>query len=554
MIGSIRKHSKWLWIVIAGLTIISFVVFMGSGPARSGGRAVGGGLGTIYGLPVTAQDFAQAQGAFSIYHWMHTGQWPEKSGMTREEQEREIYIRILLAKKAAQLGVHAGESTLVAAAAEFLRQIGRGGQAVPMQQFERQVLAPEHLGVNDLQNFLREELVIQQLVQTLGLPGAFVTPQEAGLLYDRRNQEVSAEAVFFSASNYLSQITAAPAAVAQFYTNNMAAYREPDRVQVSYVFFDVTNFLAQSKAEWEKTNFTEYVEAVYRQYGQSQFADAKTPEEAKAKIRELVIRERALEDARQSANAFAAALFAMEPPKPENLATMAGQKGMAIRTTSPFPADYGPEDINTPPAFTRAAFQLNADEPFAGPIAGPNGVYVIALAGRMPSMIPALPQILPRVTRDYQEQQAVALAQKAGADFQRSLAAQMAAGSSFAKAAVAAGHAPLALPPFSLSTASMAELEGRAMIEQAKQAAFTTPIGHVSDFVPTQEGGFVLFVREMLPVNQAKKNAELSQFILQYQRERQGEAFNLWLMSEANRELRNTPYYQKQVMGKKPQS
>ena len=552
MIGSIRKHSKWLWIVIAGLTIISFVVFMGSGPMRSGGRA-SGDLGTIYGQAVTVKDYTKAQGSYYLYHWIHTGQWPDKSGTAREEMEREIYIRILIAKKAAQLGVQVGENTLVAAADNFLRQLGRNGQPVPMQQFDRQVLSPARLGVEDLQNFLREELVIQQLIQTLGLPGALVTPQEAGLLYDRRHQEVSVEAVFFAASNYVSQVAATPAAVAQFYTNNMAAYRLPDRVQVNYVFFDVTNFLAQAKAEWEKTNLTEYVEAIYRQYGQSQFADAKTPDEAKAKIREMVFRERALENARQTANEFAAALFATEPVKPDNLAALAKQKDLTVHTTAPFSADYGPGEINTPPAFTKAAFQLSGDDPFAGPIVGPTGVYIIALADRLPSTIPPLAQVQSRVTEDFQEQQAAALAQRAGMEFQRALAAQMAAGNTFAKAAVAAGHAPHVLPPFSLVTQMLPELDGHATIDQAKQAAFTTPVGHASSFTPGIDGGFVLFVKEMLPVDQAKKNADLPQFMMQYQRERQGEAFNLWLKAESNRELRTTPVFRKQASGAAPQ-
>jgi hypothetical protein len=35
----------------------------------------------------------------------------------------------------------------------------------------------------------------------------------------------------------------------------------------------------------------------------------------------------------------------------------------------------------------------------------------------------------------------------------------------------------------------------------------------------------------------------LPQFTTQVRRARQNEAFNLWLQSEANRELRNTPVY-----------
>jgi hypothetical protein len=414
-----------------------------------------------------------------------------------------------------------------------------------MAQFVQQYLAPEGLTVMDLQNFLRDELVVQQLIQTLGLSGALVTPQEAGLIYDRDHQEVSAQAVFFSASNYLAQTTATPAAIGQFYTNNMAAYREPDRVQVSYVAFEVSNYLAQAKAEWEKTNLTEYVNAVYLQYGQTQFPEAKTPDEAKAKIRELVIRERAIKDARQIANDFAVKLFAVEPIKPENLAALAKAQGLTVHTTAPFNERFGPEEFTAPATFAKAAFGLTADVPFAGPVPGAEAVYVIALANQLPSAIPPLDQIHARVAKDLQAQEALVLAQRAGTNFYYSLTVQMAAGKTFAQAAVAAAQTPLVLPPFSLSTGELPEIGDRADIRQVKSAAFTTTAGHISNFVPTQDGGFVLFVQQLLPLDTTKKNADLTQFLNQVRRARQNEAFNLWLQGEANRELRDTPFYQR---------
>ena len=517
---------------------------MGAGPVHNGGGGSAGGYGTIYGKPVTGQEFMRAQAEFYLYHWLRSnGQWPDKSGMSRQDIDRETYIRLLLQRKAAKLGVSVSDEALVKAAGEFLSSIGRSGQAVPMQTFVDQVLTPEGLTALDLQNFLRDELVIQQLIQTLGLPGALVTPQEAGLLYDRENQEVSAQVVFFAASNYLSQVSMTPAAVAQFYTNNMAVYRQPDRLQVSYVFFNVTNFLAQSKAEWAKTNFEENVEAYYRQ-NLSQFADAKTPDEAKIKVRELLIRIRAQMDAHQAAKEFTTALFAMEPAKAENLGTLAKQKGLEVRTTAPFSEQNGPDDLNVSASFTKAAFQLNDDVPLAGPLAAADGFYLIALANRLPSSIPALDQIRARVVQDYQNQEALALAEKNGTNFYVQLSVQMATGKTFAQAAVATGHAPVILSPFSLSSSEVAEIGDHASIGQIKQAAFTTPVGHISRFLPDQDGGFVLFVQEMLPVDQAKKNAQLPQFTAQVRRARQSEAFNLWLMGEANRELANTPFAQ----------
>lgn len=548
MIGTIRKHSKWLWILIAGLTIISFVFFMSSGPVRNSGGSSKNPYGTIYDRPVTALEYAQARNEFYLLYWLRNGQWPDKrAGLTTEDIDRETYFRLLLKQKAAKLDIKVGEEALVAAAADFLRSAGRNGQPVPMQQFVAQNLAPEGLSATDLQNFLRDELTVQQLIQTLGLGGALVTPQEAGLIYDRENREVSAQVVFFAASNYLAQATTPPAAIGQFYTNNMAAYRTPDRVQVSYVAFEATNFLAQAKAEWEKTNFTEYVNAVYAQYGATEFPEAKTPDEAKAKIREALIHNRALSDARQAANEFASALFAVEPVKVENLAVLAKQKGLAVQLTAPFDANYGPEEFSAPPAFAKAAFQLSADVPFGGPIVGQNGVYVLALAKQLPSAIPPLDQIRARVTRDLQEQEAVALARRAGTNFYFALAVQMAAGKTFAQAAVASAQTPLVLPPFSLSTSELAEIGDHADIRQIKQAAFTTTAGHISNFVPTADGGFVLFVHEVMPIDEVKKAAAMPQFLGQIRRARQNEAFNVWLQAEANRELRDTPVFQKEA-------
>jgi hypothetical protein len=533
-----------MWWTIVPLTIISFVYFMGKGPSNGSGGRGASDFGTIYGKEVTAEAFALSQREFLIYYWLHYGEWPEKSvSFKREDMNRETYVRLLLTRKAQTLGIHISDDTVKAAAVELLQSLGRSGQPMPMDTFLQRVLAPEGLNAGDLKRFLRSDLTIQQLVQTLGLAGTLVTPQEISQLYDREHQEFSAQAVFFSASNYLAQVAVTPAAVAQFYSNNLAAYREPDRVQVSYVAFDVSNYLAQSKAEWAKTNLEENVEAVYRQYGATEFADAKSPEEAKTKIRELLIHNRALADASQQAKAFATELFAMDPAKPENLAALAKKNGLAVRTTAPFAAAFGPEEFIAPPTFTKAAFKLNTDEPLAGPIPGTDAVYVIALANQLPSTIPPLAQINLRVTQDFQQREAVMIAQRAGIGFYSAATNQMAAGKTFAQAAIAGGQSPQVLSPFSLSSSEVPEAGDHAEIGQLKQAAFTTPPGHVSNFVPTADGGFILFVQQMLPVDLARKTAELPQFTAQVRRARQNEAFNFWLQSEANRELRNTPVY-----------
>jgi hypothetical protein len=543
-----------LWLIIVTLTIISFL-YWGASPAARYDHGHSGGYGTIYGHAVTREMYVQAQQQFRLYYWMRSGSFPEKSEtFKRDDMERETYVRLMLTQKAKDLGVSVSEDAVVAAANEFLLSLGRNGQPVPLEEVNKRILEPEGLTLTDLQNFLRSDLVIQQLVQTLGLSGSFVTPQEAGLLYDREHQEVAAQAVFFSVSNYLAQVAITPAAVADFYQKNQAGYREPDRVQVNYVAYEVTNYFSAAEQKIGRTNLDAQVETVFRQHGLEAVPGAKTTEEAKLKIRQALLQQEAAVETRQQANEFASELFAQEPVKADNLNTFAKTKKVTLHSTKPFDANSGPEEI-TASAFTKEAFKLNAEMPFAGPVAVPSAnapetYYVIGLAAQLPSAIPPLEQIRARVTLDFEFYEAALLVQRAGTNFFATATGQMAAGKTFAQAAAAAGLAPTVLSPFSLSSSDVPEAGERAEIGQLKRAAFTTAPGHVANFLQTQDGGFVLFVQSLQPVDQAKKTADQAQFLNQVRRGRQNEAFNLWLESEANRELRSTPVFA-ELMGDK---
>jgi hypothetical protein len=433
----------------------------------------------------------------------------------------------------------------------MLDSLGRNGQSVPIQSFVKQVLQPKGMTAEDFERFARNDLVIQQLVQTMGLSGSFITPQEAVAAYQRDHQDVSAQIVFFSASNYVSQVAVTPGAVAEFYTNYLAQYRLPDRVQVNYVEFNMSNYLATAEQTLGKTNLDNEAQALFNQDGMEAVPDAKTPEEAKAEFRNYLIRKQAMTDAQKDANALATEVFNQTPVIAGNLAATAKQKGLTVRLTAPFSSTYGPEEFAAPAAFTKSAFGLTTDEPFAGPIPGSTSFYVIALDKKLDSTIPLLEEIRDRVTQDYQTVQATMIAQRAGTNFAPALAGQLMSGHNFASACVAAGLHPETLPAFSLSTQELPELGGRATLPQVKQAVFSTPTGRSSGFVGTEDGGFVVCVQSRLPVDTKTMGADLPQFTAGLRRQRESEVFNQWLQAEANRQLRDTPVYRQQAAAAK---
>ena len=123
----------------------------------------------------------------------------------------------------------------------------------------------------------------------------------------------------------------------QFYTNRQAAYRIPDRVQVSYVSFDLTNFLAEAnQALARMTNLDLQIEEAYRQGGTNFLREVKAQslEEAKVKVREARRKEFEVQAARKQALEFATPLFDMEPMRADNLDKLAKEKGLVVRVTA----------------------------------------------------------------------------------------------------------------------------------------------------------------------------------------------------------------------------
>jgi len=550
-----RKHS-WILIVVIALTVISMLWFMGT-PNRGRGNGSGGpsDWGTIYGHEVSQQEVTQSRNDFEIYCRFFRGAWPEVGpNLTQFDIDKQIFQNLLLTLKAKNLGIVISDQATATAAQEMLsstdlnRNLGnRSSQPVDMRTVVEQVLQPHGLTDLDFQHFIRTQLTIEQLQLSLGMPGALVTPQEAESLFDHDHQQASVQAVFFSASNYVNRVTASPALVGQYFTNYMAYYRLPDRIQVNYIWLNITNFLDQSKAEWAKTNFDAVVDAAYRQSDAAQFPDAKTPDAVKAKIRDILIKRRALQDANVIAQNFVTTLFALDPVKFDNFITVAKQKGLTVHTSAPFGQNGGDAEFPNAPDVPKAAFGLSQETPFANTILGEDGLYLIGLQAQIPSSMPAFNEIAGQVTRDYQNQEAIAMARSAGTNFYYSAAVLTASGQTLAKAAVAKGITPIEPEPFSLSSSDIPEIGDHAELGAFKQATFSTPVGKLSQFVDTADGGFVVYVKSLSPPDAANKATELPKFVSQLRRGRENESFAIWVNSEANRESAHVPLLQRDM-------
>jgi hypothetical protein len=547
MFGTIRKHQKWLWLVIIAFTVISFVVYFSPYQRLSrglGGRAVN--FGTINGERVTPESYREAQADVFLLYRLTRGDWPDKDATAKRmgfDGQRETYYRLLLIQKLNELNVQVGDKAVGRLATDFLQSIGRGGGAVSLGDFERQVLQERGMTADDFERFLRHELGIQQLISVAGLSGTLVTPLEAQALYRHEHEELTATIVVFPATNQLARVEVTPDAVAQFYTNQLARYRIPECVQVSYVKFDLTNFWADADREMAKvTNLTAVIDRIYEQRGTNYYREAKSPDEARQIIKDELRKRAALSAARKQAAEFAEVPFNEEPVRAANLAEAAARSNLTVKVTAPFDRDYGPAELEVRSDFARAAFNLTEDVPFAGPIIGEDGVYVIALNKKLPSEVPLLDAIRDRVTADFKYSQAVNLARQAGASFYSVLTNGMAHGISFSSICLDARLKPIMLGPFSRSTRSLPDAEERVQLGLLQETAFKVPPGNVSNFIPTSDGGFIVHVRSRLPLDESRMEADMPAFLSMLRRAGQSEAFNEWFAKQKEVGLRDTPF------------
>lgn len=544
MFGTIRKHSTWLWGIIIAAVAVGMVIYFG--PTNQSVDTVLGpkdSRGNIGGEDITQEDYLRAQAEARLQFMMMRGEWP---GPGAEQQgfnlEIETYKRLFIIQKLRELGINVSEDQVAKAAADNLRAMSRNGVPVTMAQFEQNVLRIGGVSLSDYKRFLEHQIGLQQLIAAVTVGAKLVTEKETKAIYQRESQERSGQVIFFSASNYLSQVTATPEALSNFYSNQVARYRLPDRIQVSYVEFKATNYWAEAEAELSKmTNLTAILEGEYNRRGGTNYYKDETPEAAKASIKGELHGQIALRAASRAANQFADPILSANTIRAEMLAEAAAKAGISVQTSAPFDRSTPPEGLEVNEQFIRTAFALRPEDPIAGPLATDEGIFLFTKAKEIPSEVQPYDAVKKQVLRDFKQLESTRAARDAASAFVTSVTNGLATGKAFATVCSEAKVKPVALAPFSRSTRALPEVEDHMSLQQFKQIAFTVALGEVSPAIPTMEGAVVTHINTQLPIDEKKMAAELPDFIKMLQQARQQEAFDAWFGQEAQRALANVP-------------
>ncbi len=545
MIGTLRKHSQWLWGIIIMVVIVTFVVFFSPDAKLGGGRKGGeANYGTLYGQPIKRDELAQAYTDARLGYFLSTSQWPERDERARMfgfNLDAEARQRLLLNHQLKEHGIEVGD----AAVAQEIKNIFTSPEtgAFNLQQYDafvKQRLAAGGVAEAAFERFLKNELGRQQLARIFGLSGKLITARAADGFYRRENESAVTEFVFLASSNNLAKVKVDDAALRAYHTNSLTTYRIPERVAVHYVYFPYTNYHAEADKELAaNTNLVALMEQHFKtntfRYRDTN-GTAKTFDQAKEQIRAEFRDERAAKLGSQKAAEIANEVFKL-PNQAGSLLKVAAQKGLTVKVTEPFTELDGPTSLTNAPAnFAHTAFALSADEALGQLLPGIDGAYLIAFKERLKPVDPPFEQVKARVLEDYRKSQASELTLQEGTRLAQAASDALAKGKTFKDACKELGQVALEVPPFTRGTKSIEIVESRGLLtEEFRDLVFTLAGGKVSSFKSSGGGGFVVCVKGFQPVSDEQVKTELAKYTESLRDNRANHAFREWLGREVER-------------------
>ena len=202
-----------------------------------------------------------------------------------------------------------------------------------------------------------------------------------------------------------------------------------------------------------------------------------------------ILREQAEQQAATIADAIAA-----EASTPQALEKAAATHGLRVEESGFFARGGMIDGLGPQSPVATAAFDL-ADNTVSAPIVGPAGRVVFTVSGKQDSYVPKLDEVRSRVRDDVIQARAVTLA-KQRAD---AVAAQLKAAPNFQAAAKSAGLEAVTTAPITRD----AVIPNIGRSPEIEAVAFSSPVGTVSDAIPTPQGAAIVKVASRQDVNPA---------------------------------------------------
>src|SRR5213592_1879120 len=501
MITILRKHSRWLMIVIAILAMPFCLYFVRTdwmSALRSNTAA------KLYGRDISTTEIERGArllrlaGNLGMNEFINEllAQWRPQRAKTQSEAQREAGQEfaidlMILRHEAEALGIRPTTAE-IAAVVTKIRAFRSDAGSFDLKKYNdivQNALGP--LGFSEAQI---EELAGDQIrldrVKELVSTGVTVSQAESRTTFEQIYSKFEVSVVRFKTSDVANEVKISDDEIAKYYEGAKEQLKTEEKRKVQFV--------------------------------------AMTLSEAAKK---LTGKERidALQKLSDKANDVAQALA----EKNADFAVVAGKFQLPVKTTGDFTQAAPDPELKQDSQLIQSAFQLSNEEPTSEPIQGADGFYILHLAGIAPAKPLTLEEAKPKIIESLKARKERELLTVRAASIAHDLGEALKAGDAIPKAAEKLKIKLEKAPPFTLAD----ELEPKASpapeqspdLPRIKNAVADLHPNEVTDPLPIADGALVAVVEKRDPPDSgqaAANRASLDERILKGKREM---IFSEWL-------------------------
>src|SRR5256714_4037542 len=407
MITVMRKHHKWLMIVIAILAIPFVFYFNKTDFSVSRQNDVG----RIYDRPLTSVEFQRSVRLLTLAQMLGLSQLVQDL-MMRPMSENEAYVnfafnRRVLDHEAQTLGVRPNSAEVVAFVKTLAPFQGPGGFDLnKYTDFVQNRLPPLGFTEAQLEELVSNQLSLNRLKDLLGA-GLHVADSESAEYYDQAYGKLHVAVVRFREEDFQKDVTVSDGDVASYYEAHKAELKTDEKRKVEFVSFSLT--------------------------------DAEKKLAGKEKVD-------ALQKLANRANDFVQASL----EKGTIFAGLAMKSQVPLTATAEFALAAPDPRLASLPQLAQYAFQLKPDEPVSDALQAADAFYVMHLLGVTPARSLALDEAKPKITETLTKERLKQLIAARGNDIARTVREAVKANTPLDTALAQMGLQAERIPPFSI--------------------------------------------------------------------------------------------------------
>jgi hypothetical protein len=456
MVNLIRKYQQPALIGITILVIVTFIWFW-NGPTGHGGIGGSSQVASIYGQRIMDVDVKRAVGKFQIAMALGMSDLVQGLAGNAEDQqhalENFVFNSYVFDHEADALQIYPTD-------AEVQDELARipgfqtDGRFDPnkLTEFVQEKLPSVGFSDSVIDDLVRQQVRLHKVSELIGAT-VQMTPAEKANRFESENEMLDASVVRLDTSSVEKAIPVSDADVQKAYDQHKETYRSDEQRKVDIASFELS-----------------------------------------AAQKDLKGKERT--DALQKLGNQAWALAQAVVEKGSDFSAQSKKFGAQLGSSAFFTATQPDPALTKIPTLATNAFRLSSDYPSSDVLEGQNGYYILHLAGSVPSKQLSFAEAKPKIVAQIQTERAAQLMQTKAAEVRNRIIAGLKAGKSFTDAAKEAGLTAQEIPAFSLQHASRLDVpDARSIISTAVGLS----AGQLSDFVQTEAGGLLVYLKDRQP-------------------------------------------------------